>query len=160
MPADHATTRHLVDVIDEIFIVADPGRVRAATCDPGRWALWFPGAVFTSYEDRGALGDRWTVSGCLVGTAEVWLQEHGDGTVVHAYLRVDPTGHGASRRGRRRSRAASYALALKQRLFEVKDLLEGDRQPGTTRVPIGERVVSASEQRPTSTTTEGAPPDG
>jgi hypothetical protein len=152
--------RHQVDVIDEIFIVADPARIRAVTCDPGRWASWFPGAVFTSYDDRGPLGDRWRVSGSLVGTAEVWLEEHGDGTVVHAYLRVDPAGPGPLPRRQRRTAAVRYGRSLKQRLFEVKDLLEGDRRPGTTRVPIAERVVSASEQRPTSTTTEGAPPDG
>jgi hypothetical protein len=153
--------RHRVDLIDEIFIVAEPERIRAATCDPVRWATWFPGATFTSYDDRGPLGDRWTVTGSLVGTAEVWLEVHGDGTVVHAYLRVDPS-DSDDRGGRRRKDtiAASSALSLKRRLFEVKDLLEGDRAPGTTRVPISERVVSASEPRPTSTTTEGAPPDG
>jgi hypothetical protein len=160
VPVDDAARRHLVDVVDEIFIVAEPKGIRAATCDPLRWTSWFAGALFTSYDDRGPLGDRWLVSGSLVGTAEVWLEEHGDGTVVHAYLRVDPTGHHDFRRRQRRRSVTRYALALKQRLFEVKDLLEGDRQPGTTRVPVGERVVSASEPRPTSTTTEGAPPDG
>ena len=160
MPIDDPK-RHLVDVIDEIFIVAEPARIRAVTCDPVRWASWFPGAVFTSYDDRGPLGDRWTVTGYLVGTAEVWLEEHGDGTVVHAYLRVDPTDPvDPGGRRRRHAIASRLALSLKRRLFEVKDLLEGDREPGTTRVPISERVVSASEQRPTSTTTEGAPPDG
>jgi hypothetical protein len=156
--------RHLVDLVDEIFIVAAPDRVRAVACDPDRWASWFPGARFTSYDDRGPLGDRWEVSGVLAGTAEVWLEEHGDGTVVHAYLRVDPAGHdGPPLRCHRRHRrlvVTQYALPLKRRLFEMKDLLEGDREPGTTRVPISERVVSASGQRQTSTTTEGAQPDG
>ena len=72
--------------------------------------VWFPGAMFTSYDDRGPLGDRWTVTGALVGTAEVWLEEHGDGTVVHAYLRVDPRGYRASPEpSRRRQVAARYA---------------------------------------------------
>jgi hypothetical protein len=160
MPIDDSR-RHLVDLIDEVFIVAEPERVRAETCDPARWATWFPGATFTSYDDRGPLGDRWTVTGSLVGTAEVWLEEHGDGTIVHAYLRVDPSAP-AGRSGPRGGGAiaARAALSLKRRLFEVKDLLEGDRELGTTRVPLSERVVSASEPRPTSTTTEGTPPDG
>jgi hypothetical protein len=161
VPVNDPARRHLVDLIDEIFIVADPAHVRAATCDPHRWSAWFPGAVFASYDDRGPLGDRWTVSGALAGTAEVWLEELGDGTLVHAYLRVDPA-ESAARRWwhRRRVVEARYVLPLKQRLFEVKDRLEGQRQPGTTRVPLSERVVSASKQRPTGTITEGAPPDG
>ena len=113
MPVEDAARRHLVDLIDEIFIVAEPVRIRAATCDPDRWASWFPGTVFTSYDDRGPLGDRWTVTGSLAGTAEVWLEEHGDGTVVHAYLRVDPTDPvGLGRRGRRRTIAARFVVPL------------------------------------------------
>jgi len=150
-------SRHLVDIVDEIFLVADPGEIRRATCDSARWAGWFPGAVFTPYQDRGPLGVRWDVTGGLVGTAEVWLEGHGDGTVVHAYLRVDPgDGDRLLRPGRRRRRVARITLGLKRALFDLKDLLEADRTPGTTRVPISERVVSASEPRPISPTTEGA----
>lgn len=159
MPLVGRSFGHLLDIIDEIFVVADPGEVRAATCDTTRWSSWFPGASFTSYDDRGPLGERWTVAGALAGTAEVWLEAHGDGTIVHAYLRADPDD--AERPTARRARArwvTRHMLTLKGGLFALKSDLEGDRAPGTTRVPLGERVVSASEQR--STTTEGASADG
>jgi hypothetical protein len=152
---------HLLDIVDETFIAADPPRIRAATCDPNRWADWFPGACLTSYDDRGSRGERWLVSGSLVGTAEVWLEEHGDGAIVHAYLRANPAAPGLIRgRAARRRFVTGHALTLKRAMFGLKDLLEGVRVPGTARVPLRERVVSASEQRPSGTSTEGTSRDG
>jgi hypothetical protein len=150
-----------VNLLDELFVVADPESIRVAVCDPRRWARWLPGIVLAPYQDRERLGVRWTVSGELIGTAEVWLEEHGDGTIVHAYLRADP----ASRARRRRSRsprlvATHYALPLKRGLFSVKDALEGSRRPGTVRVALGERVVSASDGGQAGEGTEGAPDGG
>jgi hypothetical protein len=138
----------VVDIIDEVFIVASPENVRAVVCDPHRWCGWLPGVMLTPYDDRGRLGVRWTVAGELTGTAEVWLEEHGDGTIVHAYVRADPADRDPHRLRRSRRRVvARYVLPLKRRLLETKDLLEGDRRPGSTRVPLSERVVSASEGR-------------
>jgi hypothetical protein len=161
----------LVNIVDELFVVASPTSVRAVFCDAGRWARWLPGVTLTPYDDRGPLGVRWAATGALQGTAEVWLEEHGDGTIVHAYLRGDPAGHDPHRlRGSVRRVNARYAVPLKRALSDQKRLLEGDRAPGTARVPLGERVVSASEdgrdgrpprpQRPTGTGSEGAAPDG
>jgi hypothetical protein len=141
----------LVNIVDESFIVASPESVRNVLCDPAWWAGWLPGAALTPYDDRGRLGVRWTVSGALSGTAEVWLEEHGDGTIVHVYLRADPpsgvtAGAGPRRvRRMRRGMAARYVFPLKRAMFAAKDLLEADRAPGTARVALGERVVSASE---------------
>jgi hypothetical protein len=135
----------VVNIIDEVFIVADPALVRTIVCDGSRWSTWLPGTSLSPYEDRGALGMRWTVSGELTGTAEVWLEEHGDGVVVHSYLRADPAGREASRISRSPSAVnARYALPLKRAMFEVKDRLEGNRQPGSARVPLAQRVVSSS----------------
>jgi hypothetical protein len=147
---------HRLNVVDETFIVADPVRIRAATCDPARWSGWLPGTVLTTYDDRGPLGARWTLTGALVGTAEIWLEAHGDGTIVHAYLRANPGPGDRAAHGRRRG-VDPPALVLRRGMFELKDLLEGDRAPGTTRVPLSERVVSASERRPISTSMEGEP---
>ena len=148
----------VVDIIDELFIVADPVQVRTAVCDGSRWAEWLTGLTFTPYQDRGRRGIRWNVSGALSGTAEVWLEEHGDGTIVHAYLRGDPPPGDPQRLRRSRRRVTSrYVLVLKRRLTETKDLLESDRQPGTARVPISERVVSATEESQQGTR---RPPDG
>ena len=73
--------------------------------------------------DRGAGGLRWTVTGALVGSMEVWLEPVLDGTVLHYFLRADPPAAGtrAARWGaaeaRRRQRAAkAIAFACKERL--------------------------------------------
>lgn len=159
----------VVDVIDEVFVVASPERIRNLVCDEARWLSWFPGLRLTRYDDRGPLGVRWQLSGELLGTAEVWLQEHGDGTIVHVYLRADPAEADPDRlaASRRRMRRR-YALALKSHLLDLKEVLEAGRAPGAARVPLIERVSSASEvrqgaRRPpplTGTTSEGAAPDG
>jgi hypothetical protein len=159
-----------IHIIDELYVVAAPAAVRAATCDAARWSEWFPGVTLTAYEDRGTEGVRWKVEGRLVGTAEVWLEEFGDGTIVHAYLRADPVvdpaatspvGRWVGRSGGRgkwqrrlspRQVRKRYVLPLKAHLLELKHELEGSREPGTPRVPLGERVVS-----PRRTTTTRRP---
>ena len=125
------------DVIDEVYVVADPAVVRAAACDVDRWRRLFPGLVLTPYDDRGPLGVRWNMTGELTGTAEVWLEEFGDGTIVHCYLRAEPIEGLTVRRFDRR-----YRLPLKQHWLDLKRELEGSRPPGVARVPLTERVVS------------------
>lgn len=126
-----------VDVIDELFVVADPAAVRAATCDVDRWRDWFPEFALTPYKDRGALGVRWRLSGALTGTAEVWLQEFGDGVIVHTYVRAerDPAANRRVRDGRRLGRE------IKRHMTQVKDELEAGREPGVPRVPLGRRAA-------------------
>lgn len=131
-----------VDVIDEIFVVAAPDVVRRHACDNLAWAQDLSGVTFSLDEDRGREGLRWRVAGDLVGTAEVWLQEHGDGTIVHTYLRAEPV-----RPVRRRARWARqvrdrYALPVKRRMMQIKDALEAGRPAGVPRVPPAQRVVS------------------
>ncbi|HET7173571.1 MAG TPA: hypothetical protein VFI30_04765 [Nocardioidaceae bacterium] len=162
-----------VDVIDETFIVADPGLVRAALCDAERWQEWFPGLRLSAYHDRGLLGVRWVVSGALVGTAEVWLQEYGDGVVVHVYFRCAAgpaglaSGAGLGRRaaggrlpkpGRRTGRALVTQRAVKARVTAVKDALEGDRGPAEARVSLADRWAGgrAGETRPAAFVAERA----
>ncbi len=130
-----------VDIIDEIFIVAAPGAARSRLCDPALWGGWFPELRLTPYDDRGLLGVRWRVSGALTGTAEVWLEEFGDGVIVHVYVRAEPTPPAHNRSVVRR-----YVLPLKRLLTEAKDELEAGREPGIPRVPLSERVVSPPKQ--------------
>ena len=112
-----------LDVVDDTFVVAPVSALRFL-CDERTWSRWFPGLVLTCVQDRGPLGKRWTVSGALSGTAEVWLQEHADGVIVHLYLR--PRGP----RDSSRRRLSRYAHQLKAYMFEVKDELEAGRRPG------------------------------
>ena len=125
-----------VDVIDELFVVADPVAVRAATCDVRRWRDWFPELVLTTYKDRAHLGVRWRLSGALTGTAEVWLEEFGDGVIVHTYVRAEP----AASTDRRLRDGARLGREIKRHMTAVKDELEAGREPGVPRIPLARRV--------------------
>jgi len=121
----------LVDLIDESFIVATPAEVAAAVHDPDFWTQLWPGLRLSVSADRGEQGIRWTCAGSLIGSAEVWLEESGDGMIVHCYLRADPrvnwSARGIRRELRRRQRQ------VKRVTFALKDRLEGDRRPGVGR---------------------------
>ena len=120
MPAS-GPQRHLVD---ETFVVA-PASALLFLCDEQTWAQWFPQLRLMCIEDRGLRGKRWSVSGDVDGTAEVWLEQQADGVIVHVYLRS----HRAQRS------LSHYARPLKQHMFDVKDALEAGRRPGQPGVP-------------------------
>ncbi len=154
-----------VDIIDEMFVVASPAATRAILCDEVRWREWFPGLTLTAYDDRGLLGVRWNVTGDLQGTAEVWLEECGDGTIVHTYLRAEPVPTPRRRKPWQLERLARrrYALPLKRRLVAVKDALEVGHEPGLPRVPLSQRVVSppiTNATPPRRTTAESRAEEG
>jgi hypothetical protein len=123
-----------VDVVDETFLAVPPAVLAAEFAEPSRWPRLWPDLRLEVMTDRGPAGMRWTISGALVGSMEVWLEPVLDGTVLHYYLRADPTGPDGRpapappRRGaaeaRRRQRAAK-AIAL-----DCKDRLEAGRAPG------------------------------
>jgi len=123
-----------VDVVDETFVAVPREVLAAELADPARWRKLWPDLDLQVISDRGSAGVRWTVTGALVGSMEVWLEPVLDGTVLHYFLRADPPGpDGApapvdARRGaaeaRRRQRAAK-AIA-----FAYKDRLEEGRAPG------------------------------
>jgi hypothetical protein len=132
-----------VDLIDETFIVAAPSELAVVVHDPQRWRAWWPDLQLTVFMDRGEQGVRWSVTGDLVGSAEIWLEPFGDGVVVHHYLRADPTRPGSrtevvegdpaklarlADRVRRR-----HALAWKRSVNALKDELEAGRAPGMPR---------------------------
>lgn len=130
-----------VDLVDETFIVVERTRIATVVADPVRWRTWWPDLQLTVFMDRGLEGVRWSVTGTLVGSAEVWLEAQGDGVLVHYYLRADPTVPGApatprtlpdSARGRREidRLRRRHALAWKQVVWSLKDEMEGDRRPG------------------------------
>jgi hypothetical protein len=127
-----------LDVIDETFVVARPGAVSALLHDPGRLRQWWPELRLSVFQDRAEQGIRWQVSGALAGSAlvgsmEVWLEEFGDGVIVHYYLRADPAG-GPLASPRRAVRAVRrLQLQAKSVFWRVKDELEGARRPGDPR---------------------------
>ncbi len=129
-----------VDLVDETFLVAAPEAVAQVVHDPARWRQWWPDLELTVFMDRGAAGIRWSVTGALTGSTELWLERVGDGVVLHYYLRADdgaPAPVGA-RAGRRAARAGDRlrdrrAVAWKRCANALKDELEGGRAPGTPR---------------------------
>lgn len=144
-PAPMAT----VDLVDETFIVVAPARIAEVVADPGRWRSWWPGLHLVIFMDRGLEGVRWTITGELVGSAEIWLESHRDGVLVHHYLRAEPTEPGSTTRPRRISDSARgrrvadtlrrrHALAWKRTVWALKDELEGERRPGE---PVGFTAV-------------------
>lgn len=119
-----------VDVVDEVFVVAPPAVVAAQFAGPTRWRELWPDLDLEVVTDRGAQGIRWTATGALVGSMEVWLEPVLDGTVLHYYLRADPA---PGRRGGRRRIVAEIRArqcAAKAVGFAIKDALEAGRAPG------------------------------
>ena len=119
-----------LDVIDETFVRADPAAVAAALHEPGLWERMFPGLELHVFQDRGDAGLRFTVTGGMVGTSELWVEPWGDGAIVHYYLRADLTRKGSATEARIVSPAKAvrartkHCVRVKQVLNEVKDTLE------------------------------------
>lgn len=127
---------HQVDLVDETFIAASPQRLAAPVADPARWHDWWPARTVEVFMDRGVKGQRWSIAGDLVGSAEIWLEEFRDGTILHYYVRADEpgaTGTSAdSPRSRRRADRLrrEEALAWKRTVWALKQEMEAGRVVG------------------------------
>lgn len=131
-----------IDLVDETFIAADVHDVAAIVHDEPRWSVWFPDKQLTVFMDRGVKGIRWSVRGKWIGSTEIWLEESGDGVILHYYLRVEPASASnpgvaepypdtdAGYRAAARARVAA-ATRWKHLVWRLKDELEGDRVVGT-----------------------------
>ncbi len=113
---------------DETFVAAAPEAVGAAVGDRSSWRRWFPDLLLQVVEDRADKGVRWTVTGPVTGTMEIWLEPMLDGVLLHYFLHAEPTGPsekldlpGMTHRRR---------VAGKRMAFEVKNLLEAGRPVG------------------------------
>jgi hypothetical protein len=130
-----------VDLVDETYIVVERTRIAAVVADPGRWRSWWPSLNLVVFMDRGLDGMRWSITGDLVGSAEIWLETQPEGVLVHYYLRAEPTVPGSRTEPRRLPDSARgaremdrlrrrHALAWKRTVWSLKDELEGERRPG------------------------------
>src|SRR5258708_18410374 len=81
-----------IQIGDDPFVAADPVEVGRAVADLASWRRWWPDLRLTVVEDRGALGHRWTVTGALTGTMEIWLEPVLDGVVLHYFMHAEPSG--------------------------------------------------------------------
>ncbi len=118
-----------IQVADETFVAASASAVGRAVGDRGSWRRWYPDLFLDVVEDRADKGMRWTVSGPLTGTMEIWLEPVLDGVILHYFLHAEP----AAKPARSRDLAGmthQRRVAGKRMAFEVKNLLEAGRPVG------------------------------
>ncbi|WP_067675175.1 polyketide cyclase / dehydrase and lipid transport [Nocardia miyunensis] len=115
-----------IQVADQTFVAAPGSAVGEVLADRGRWRRWWPDLTLEVREDRADKGIRWTVSGALTGTMEVWLEPSLDGVILHYFLHAEPAvavrDLVAASRARR--------VAGKKMSFEIKARLEAGRAAG------------------------------
>ena len=125
-----------IQIADETFVAADPVEVGMAVGDPASWRRWWPDLQLTVVEDRGEVGHRWTVTGSLTGTMEVWLQPVLDGVILHYFLHAEPSGVAAWQLAKMNLATMNHQrrVAGKDMAFEVKRRLEATRPVGVSRL--------------------------
>lgn len=133
-----------VDLVDESFLVVPAQVLAPIVADPVYQRRWWPDLHLTVFMDRGLQGQRWSVTGGLVGSLEIWLEEFADGCIVHHYLRAEPTTDGRTPSpwpdtpaGWRKAAAAraERAKAWKRSMWALKAELEGERPAGVSEQP-------------------------
>jgi hypothetical protein len=119
-----------LDLVDETFIAVPPKQLAAVFAEPATWRRFWPDLAVDVYADRGDQGMRWTITGALVGTMEVWLEPMLDGTLLHYFLRADLPAPARKPRELRREYTRRQ-LAAKALSLDLKAQLENGRRPGT-----------------------------
>jgi len=126
---------HSIQVADQTFVAADPADVGRAVSDAASWRRWWPDLRLEVVEDRREKGIRWTVTGALTGTMEVWLEPSFDGVILNYFLHAEPAGAAAWQLARMDLAKITHRrrVAAKRMAFEVKATLERLRPIGTPR---------------------------
>ncbi len=117
-----------IQVADETFVAASATAVGQAVGDRASWRRWFPDLFCEVVEDRADKGVRWTVTGALTGTMEIWLEPVLDGVVLHYFLHAEPPGQPATMNLAAMNH--QRRVAGKRMAFEVKNSLEASRPVG------------------------------
>lgn len=108
-----------LDIHDETFVAAHPSALRRLIVEADAVGTWFPRLRTSVFMDRAEKGVRWSVSGELDGSLEVWLEEVPRGAIVHWFVRADPAdGRGADRLRKR------YVERINAEMFALKDSAE------------------------------------
>jgi hypothetical protein len=125
-----------IQIADETFVAADPVDVGCAVAEPANWRRWWPDLRLTVVEDRGPVGHRWTVTGALIGTMEIWLEPSLDGVILHYFLHAEPAGASARQLAKTNLGKLNHArrVAGKKMAFELKRTLEASRPVGVSRL--------------------------
>jgi hypothetical protein len=127
---------HSIQIADETFVAADPVEVGRYIADPASWRRWWPDLRLTVVEDRGDKGHRWTVTGALTGTMEIWLEPRLDGVILHYFMHAEPSGAAAWQLAKMNLPKMNHRrrVAGKDMAFEVKQRLEATRPVGVSRL--------------------------
>ena len=127
-----------IQVADATFIAAPDTRVGAAVGEPGSWRRWWPDLQLQVIEDRAEKGMRWTVSGPLTGTMEIWCEPMLDGVLMHYFLHAEPTGVSDRRMARMNIAKMVHRrrVAGKRMAFEIKGRLEASRPVGSPAIEV------------------------
>jgi hypothetical protein len=125
-----------IQIADETFVCADPVDVGKAVADPASWRRWWPDLRLTVVEDRGPAGQRWTITGALTGTMEIWLEPSFDGVILHYFVHAEPAGAAAWELAKMNLAKMNHKrrVAGKDMAFEVKRTLEETRPVGASRL--------------------------
>lgn len=125
-----------IQIADQTFVAADPAEVGRAVADRAAWRRWWPDLRLTLVEDRAEKGQRWTVTGALTGTMEIWLEPMLDGVVLHYFLHAEPSGAAAWQLARMNLAKLNHRrrVAGKNMAFELKQRLEESRPVGVSRL--------------------------
>ena len=131
-----ADTMHSIQVADQTYVAADGALVGAAVADQSGWRRWWPDLRLQVVEDRAEKGMRWTVTGAVTGTMEIWLEPSLDGVVLHYFLHAEPTGVAAWQLAKLNLAKMTHRrrVAGKKMAFEVKTTLERSRPVGVSPV--------------------------
>lgn len=122
-----------VDLVDETYVRAPIAAVADVVHDRARWTGWWPDLAPAVFMDRGPAGIRWNITGALVGSMEIWLEEYDQplgGVLLHFYLRADPTMRGSATEPAPQvgssgaAHARRWATASKRNFWALKDELE------------------------------------
>lgn len=124
-----------IQIADQTFVAADPAEVGRAVGNSASWHRWWPDLRLTVIEDRADKGHRWTVTGALTGTMEIWLEPVLDGVVLHYFLHAEPAGVAAWQLAKMNLAQMTHRrrVAGKNMAFEVKRTLEASRPVGVSR---------------------------
>lgn len=127
-----------IQVADETFVAAPDTQVGAVVCDGSNWRRWWPDLQLQVIEDRAEKGIRWTVSGPLTGTMEIWLEPMLDGVLLHYFLHAEPAGVTGRQLARMNLAKVVHRrrVAGKKMAFEVKARLERSRPVGVSPLAV------------------------
>jgi hypothetical protein len=108
-----------IDIGDETYVAVAPSLLAPGLTNPSVLRDWFAGLQFEVFMDRAEKGTRWSITGEIEGSMEVWLEPVASGTVVHWFVRGESSG--------RRDLTRQYLETLNARMFLFKDTAENDR---------------------------------